>query len=215
MKIVVLSDLHYPQTCEDELKRIIVEERADKIIFLGDSVEEEDEVSSFLELIFLSRSGNGDESSKSNSDVLFVRGDDDSSLLPCKNSIKINLGKCNFTFLHGHQFDIGSESLTKNIASLLRRVNGRLPLLIYSIVARTRNRTKRSDFLILGHTHALEYFPRLRVACAGCLTNQVNLYNDRGYIVIEESTATFMKSDNLSLRLESLSQTKKRRIFQI
>jgi hypothetical protein len=35
----------------------------------------------------------------------------------------------------------------------------------------------------------LVFFPRLRVACAGCITTEKNIYNDRGYIVISEGEA--------------------------
>jgi predicted phosphodiesterase len=213
-KLLVLSDLHYPQIRQGEISRIVEKEEADEVVFLGDCVYQDDRVSEFLEIM---------DAIKSRSRVAaFIRGDEDSALLPSIKSFKISFCKRNFVFVHGHQFNFGSEGFTEKIVSLLQRANGTFPLFTYSVVAKVRERTQKDEFLILGHTHALQCFPRLRVACAGCLTNVAHLYHDRGYIVIEESSlgrgasSSMKRGYGVSLRLESLSPDNRgSRIFQL
>lgn len=218
-KVLVLSDLHYPEICKDEIPRIVdKEEEVDEVVFLGDNVVQDDRVSEFLEIV---------DRIKSRSKVSLIRGDEDSALLlPAAKSLKINFAKRDFVLIHGHQFNFGSEGLTEKIVSLLQRANRTFPLFSYSVVAKARERTGKYEFLILGHTHALQCFPRLRVACAGCLTEAPHLYKDRGYIVIEEESSSSSSTLNpssrktdssvVSLRLESLPPGKKRsKIFQL
>ena len=50
-----------------------------------------------------------------------------------------------------------------------------LPVLGFAIISKIRSRSFRT-YLILGHSHALRFFPELEVACAGCLTTEKNVY---------------------------------------
>jgi uncharacterized protein len=194
LKILVFSDIHYPLTNESELVRIMREERADKVIFLGDSVGETKYVSGFLEIVR--------EAGVASGELVFIKGDEDSDLLPCVRSVEFSVEGRSLIFVHGDQFNVGSEESTIRIASLLHKISRKLPVLAYAIVARTRGRgmIKQGGLLVVGHSHALAYFPRLRVACAGCLTTTGNIYNDRGYIVIEDS------GENLTLFIKSLGR---------
>jgi len=120
----VLSDLHYPEIRKDEISRIIKkEEEVGEVVFLGDCVVQDDRVSEFLEIV---------DRLMSKCKVSLIKGDEDSALLhPTIKSLKINFGKRDFVFIHGHQFNFGSEGLTENIVSLLQRANRTFPLLTY------------------------------------------------------------------------------------
>ena len=182
LRVLALSDIHYPLTDEASLCRIIDEEKADKVVFLGDCVKEDQDVPGFLDIV---------QGTRGSRDVVFIRGDEDSESLPSVNSFELYLGRNRFVFMHGNQFDVGTEGLTAKLASLLHKINGGLPALAYATVARTRTGAirKPTEHLLLGHCHALVYFPRLRVACTGCLTSAKNIYNDLGYVVIESDSA--------------------------
>lgn len=191
LRLVILSDIHFPYTDEDVLLDILLKEKdADKVIFLGDNVREDQDGPKFLDLI---------KRATDLKDVVFIRGNHDREAIPCISSLELILGGKKFTFIHGSQFKIGSDSSTNKFASTLKRINRKLPVLAFATVAKVRNRSKSGDYLILGHSHALAFFPRLGVACAGCFTNEKSFYNDRGYIVIESG------GTGLNLTLFSLS----------
>ncbi|HYB03461.1 MAG TPA: hypothetical protein VED17_03305 [Nitrososphaerales archaeon] len=61
-----------------------------------------------------------------------------------------------------------------------------MPVLGFAIISKIRSRSFRT-YLVLGHSHALKFFPKLKVGCAGCLTTEKNVYSDRGYLVIEKT----------------------------
>lgn len=198
MKLLVLSDLHYPATDMELVSRIIRnEEPLDKIIFLGDSVIEDRFVPEFLDIV--------KSVSTPVKDIVFIRGDDDSKLLPCVRSLQIKIGKDKYFFAHGNQFNIGSDKSTSDFALIPLKINRKLPLLGFALFARARTiRGHRGEHIVLGHTHGQAYFRRLKVACVGCLTSEKNLYNDLGYIVIDSSLA----NSNLTPKLitESLKE---------
>ncbi len=171
-KILVLSDVHYPLTDPDEILGIINDERPDKIIVVGDGARDVSYVEKFLAFLQTSSCKN----------CVLINGDSDASPSGAK-SLKLNLNGREFVFIHGHQFNVWSEGITKKVASLLKKLDPDLPVWAFAIWSRIKSRTK-SPYIILGHSHALKFFPRLRVASAGCLTTAKNVYNDRGYIVI-------------------------------
>lgn len=171
-KILVLSDLHYPNTEGEEILGIIAKEMPDKLVILGDCVQEARYAREFSELL----------QSSSCKDFVLIKGDGDDPIHALK-SLNLNLNGREFIFIHGHQYNLLSEVITKDVASTLKKLNKYLPVLAYATFSRIRLRN-RSTYLILGHSHALKFYPRLRVACAGCLTTRKNIYNDRGYIII-------------------------------
>jgi uncharacterized protein len=171
-KILVLSDVHYPRTDVKEILTIIRTELPDKMVILGDSVYEPSYFGEFKKLLQTSAC----------QDFAWITGDSDPNIAGVK-SLKLVLNGREFLFLHGHQFNVWSERFTKEVTSLMKKIHRRLPVLGFAASSRVRSKG-RSSYLILGHTHALNFYPRLKVACAGCLTTEKNLYNDRGYIVI-------------------------------
>ena len=173
-KILILSDIHYPLTNKNELLEIINRERPDKVIFLGDTIQKTVDIHDLDRLI----------ETTTCHDFSFIAGDEDPPLLSTE-SLDLTLSGRKFLFIHGFQFNLSSEDNTRKLAKTLRKIHKNLPVLGYSLISKIRSRSFRT-YLILGHSHALKFFPRLKVACAGCLTTEGNLYNDRGYLVLEE-----------------------------
>lgn len=204
LRLLILSDVHYPYTDEAVLLDILREEKnADKIIFLGDNVREDRNGPKFLDLI---------KKTKDLKDVVFIRGNHDGEAIPCVDSFKLILNGKKLTFMHGDQFKIGSEGSTHKFGSILKKIHRELPVLAFATVARIKHQNKSGEYLILGHSHALASFRRLRVVCVGCLTNEKSLYNEKGYVVIESEGSEF----NLSLiSLGSTSESPNTRVDHI
>ena len=116
------------------------------------------------------------------SDQTFISGDNDISV-PAFKSLNLDLNGRKFLFIHGHQFNIASEGFTKRLVRALKRINKKLPVVAYAAYSRMRSKN-RNCYIILGHSHTLGYFPRLKVATCGCLTTAQNVYNDHGYVSI-------------------------------
>jgi uncharacterized protein len=172
-KILILSDIHYPLTNKNELLEIINRERPDKVILLGDTIQKTNDVRDFDHLI----------QTATCHDFTFITGDEDPPHLGTE-SLNLNLSGRKFLFVHGFQFNLSSEDNTRKVAKTMRKIHKNLPVLGYALISKIRSRSF-GTYLILGHSHALKFFPRLKVACAGCLTTEGNLYNDRGYLVLE------------------------------
>jgi len=173
MRFLVLSDIHYPVTDKMELSNIIRQAKADKVVFLGDNVQDDRYVGEFLEVV----------RSAGCRDCTFLLGDEDAGI-PGKRYHEVTVGNRRLIFTHGNQFNISSEKSTKRFARALKKIHRLLPVLAFVVSAKVRTRTD-SGYLILGHSHALAFFPRLRVGCAGCLTTKKNVYSERGYIIVD------------------------------
>ena len=184
MKILVMSDTHYPITDTKQFLSIISQERPDKIIFLGDNVQNISYTEEFIRLVQASIC----------KDYVFIVGDDDISMKGEK-SLTLNLKGRKLIFIHGFQYNLSSEKNTYRIASAFRKINRDLPILGYAVLSKIKSRTNNT-YMILGHSHALKFFPRLKVACAGCLTTEKNLYNDRGYLIINAENDSVLLSVN-------------------
>jgi predicted phosphodiesterase len=160
--VMVISDLHYPYCDVDEVRRVVKEESPETVILLGDAVEEVKGFHDFKSSLGNVVHVNGDE------DV--IKGDDDVITL-------FNGGK-KFTMLHGHQ--LMNEEGEKWLAKILMKVNREIPPFLFCLGFRV----KMSGFLVLGHSHAMSYFPSLQCVNAGTMSLKRNLYNDRGYLLI-------------------------------
>ena len=183
MKVLVLSDIHYPHTDESGLIKIIKTEKPDKVVLLGDIINNRGYDKRFFRLI---EKLVGD-------DYYFVRGDEDRvNYGLSKLIIEIN-GK-RFLFAHGHRLQIVSDEPVEYVADKIKRINKNAPLLLYALVARLRNAFFNGE-IVLGHVHALRRFERLRVTCAGTLTSLENIYNDHGYVVIDNDGVRLVKLD--------------------
>ncbi|WP_338598484.1 metallophosphoesterase family protein [Sulfolobus tengchongensis] len=169
-KILILSDIHYPFCDVNEINEIIVNEKPSLIILLGDIiVSNEEDYRKFLSNL------------KIRKNIIYVKGDEDK----CRGDFDIirvkNNGKY-YTLLHGHQFV--NEEKEYSIANKLRKINEDIPPFLFCVFFRVMLRNFK-DTLVLGHSHALRYFKSIRCANAGTLTSLQNLYNDKGYVVID------------------------------
>src|ERR1700722_18313832 len=90
MKILVMSDTHYPITDTKQFLSIISQERPDKIIFLGDNVQNISYTEEFIQLVQTSIC----------KDYVFIVGDDDISMKGEK-SLALNLKGRKLIFIHG------------------------------------------------------------------------------------------------------------------
>ena len=172
MKILVLSDIHYPFTDVDAIKTAIKSESPDKLVLLGDTIEKAGTERDFQSLIPKSLGRN----------TYYVMGDEDK--IKAKYEIlRIKVGKRKFVFVHGHQFNIGSDRVTACIASAFKIFGSGLPLFAFSERARKKLRLT-DEYLVLGHTHGLKYFESIRTVCSGTMSELKGVYNDRGYVVI-------------------------------
>jgi predicted phosphodiesterase len=194
-RILVISDTHYPLTDEKEILGIIGRERPDKLIVLGDIAESPSYAQEFMQIL----------RSSSCKDQVFIRGDNDAQV-PALKSYKMNLDGRELVFIHGHQYNVVSERFTKRLAYFLKKFNRNLPVFGYALYSRVKSGSRRS-FIFLGHSHALVYFPRLRVASCGCQSSTQNVYNDRGYLTIESRDAR--------VELSVYSKTGTKKTFEI
>ncbi|HUI86578.1 MAG TPA: metallophosphoesterase family protein, partial [Nitrososphaerales archaeon] len=141
MRILALSDVHYPSTDKEDLASALRQAKADKVVFLGDTVEDRGRAEEFLEVV----------RSTGCWDYTFLQGDEDEGLLGEKYLEVTAAGK-RFIFTHGNQFNIHSDRLTRRIVRALKRIHHSLPVLAYVIRAKLGFRTD-SGYLILGHSH--------------------------------------------------------------
>ena len=173
MKILVLSDIHYPFTDTDAVKTAIKTEHPDKLILLGDTIENARDKKKFFNLI--------PKSLKKN--TYYIIGDED-KVRAKYEILKLKIGKEKFVFVHGHQFNIGSDRTTAYIAFAFKVFRKDLPLFAFSKRAREKLRLT-DEYLVLGHTHGLKYFKSIRTVCSGTMSSLKGVYNDRGYVVID------------------------------
>jgi len=195
-KILVISDVHYPTTDVQEILNVISREAPDKLIVLGDIGHGPENAKEFIRILQTSAC----------KDQVYISGDGDASV-PALKSFSLSLKGREFLFIHGHQFNVVSESFTKKMAGFLKKINRNLPVLAYATYSRIRSRN-RSTYIILGHSHALIYFPRLRVASSGCFTKEENVYNDRGCVSIAA-----VNENDVELRVNRLNGENK--IYEI
>ena len=164
-KVIVLSDIHYPHCDEGLILSIIRREDPDLVVLLGDIVTER--VEGYRE--FLKRLP---------SNTVYVKGDGD---IIDGDTEYLEVESCGkrFIMFHGHQ--LLNESTQSFLARSLKRVNYYLPVLGYCLLARLKF---PKGYLILGHSHALVNFKKIKCANAGTMSLIKNIYNDRGYLKI-------------------------------
>ncbi len=165
-KTLILSDLHYPHCDVKKVKEVVNSEDPDLIVLLGDAVEDKEGFD-----VLKASLGN----------VIHVNGDDD-VIRGDADVVRLESRGRNFTLLHGHQ--LMGEGGERRLAKLLMRFNRAIPPFLFCVGIRVKMRL--GGFLVLGHSHAMAYFPSLQCINAGTMSNKLNLYNDRGYVVISE-----------------------------
>ncbi|BBG25951.1 metallophosphoesterase family protein [Sulfuracidifex tepidarius] len=166
-KVLVISDLHYPYCDVEEVRGVVRRESPSLVVMLGDAVED---------------SRGFDTLKSSLGKVVHVNGDED-VIEGDVDVLSVSSRGRKFTLLHGHQ--LMNEDGEKLLAKFLMKVNSKIPPLLFCLGFRV----KMDGFLVLGHSHALVTFPSLQCMNAGTMSRKKNLYNDRGYVVIEKGEA--------------------------
>lgn len=172
MKILVMSDIHYPFTKDSDIKRIISKEKPEKLVLTGDIIVEPKLRKRFFDLI----------PKNLRKRTYFITGDED-RVKGDYEKLEITSGKRTLVFMHGHQFNIKSDKITAKIARAFKMINRDLPLFAFSLCARKRLHLK-DEYLFLGHTHGLRKFNMLKTTCCGTLSELKGVYSDRGYVII-------------------------------
>ncbi len=169
MRLLVLADVHYPNTDRDALERALSEDH-DAVVLLGDSVDRPDSLPELMELV-----------SSAGSQVVLVKGDNEARMgIPAQDAYELD--GLNVILLHGHAGDVLGEWFTKRVAKAASRLSRRLVLEAYAYRVRVRGR-----LAVVGHAHALGYSGRFRVVFAGSLSlpSPSRPFNEVGYAVIE------------------------------
>lgn len=176
-KILILSDVHYPYCDEKEVKKIVEKEKPQLLVLLGDIIVKEGvEYRNFLKELKAE-------------EVVYIKGDEDVIEGDTEYLDVVN-GNRKFVFFHGHQ--ILSESAQYSLAKILKKVNYYLPPLGFCTLARMFRRNF-SDYFILGHSHVLVNFRKLKCVNSGTLSLVRNLYNDRGYVKVVDGRVEIVR----------------------
>ncbi|QGA53681.1 metallophosphoesterase [Sulfolobus sp. E5-1-F] len=178
-KILVLSDIHYPHCNIEEINNIMLTEKPSLTVLLGDIiVSKGEDYRNFINNL------------KIRKNIIYIKGDED-KLKGDYDLIKIKNNGKRFILLHGHQYI--NERNEYSIAKILKKINDDIPPFLFCISFRILLRNFK-DTIILGHSHALRYFKAINCVNSGTLSNIVNLYNDRGYVVIENGNVRLVES---------------------
>ena len=148
MKVLVLSDIHYPFTDRTLLKKVISGEKPDKIVLLGDIIEKKGSDKRFFWEIEKLVGDN----------YYFLRGDEDKTDYGL-SSLILRLGKKEFLFMHGNKLQLMDDKRTGFLVKIIKKLDKRLPLFLFAAAARIRNSFFGGE-VVLGHAHALFRFRR-------------------------------------------------------
>ncbi len=181
MRILVLSDIHYPFSDEREILRIISKEKPSKIILNGDIIAKAGLLRRFFRLI----------PKRLRRNTYFINGDED-RVKGDYDVLRLRMGDARLVFIHGHQFNIKSDNVTANIARLFKIFGSSVPLFLFAFYARRRLHL-HGEYLFLGHSHGLKNFKSIRTVCCGTISNLRGVYNDRGYVVIDNGKVRIVK----------------------
>ncbi|AWR95906.1 metallophosphoesterase family protein [Acidianus brierleyi] len=168
---LILSDIHYPHCDVEKIVEILNKENPDLVVLLGDIiVEKENDYKKFLKELNYKRK------------IIYIRGDED-VINGDTDILFLNVKNRNYILLHGNQYF--NERAEYRFAKILKKINRNLPPLLFCLSFKILLRT--TDYLILGHSHALVKFDNIKCANAGTLSDNHNIYMDKGYIKIDNN----------------------------
>lgn len=195
MRVLVLSDIHYPYSNAKLIENIVRFAKADRIVVTGDAVVDKDRYEEFMRIF----SGLIDDKDK----IKIIRGDEDKIEIG-EEIYRETIDGRKFVFVHGHQFQILSEGTTEKLAIAGKRFIYQFPLVFHSVYARLSLRLT-DEYLIMGHSHALRYFRLLKTAYAGTLYEfGGSVYSEFGFIIIDNGEIKTFRIDRSSFNDGSL-----------
>lgn len=178
MKILIMSDIHYPFSYKSEIKETIKKEKPDKIVLTGDIIVRKEKYKEFFDIIPKNLRKN----------TYYITGDED-KVRGDYDKVALDVDGKRLVFIHGHQFNIKSDKVTARIARAFKLINRDLPLFIFSVYAKHKLGL-HNEYLFLGHTHGLRKFKSINVTCCGTFSNLKGVYSDRGYVTIDNGVIT-------------------------
>lgn len=218
MKLLILSDIHYPQPYSMLYKEIIKREKPDNLVILGDAVEptSEREILSLQKRFIKELSSAfpldkvvylvGDNDYEGNKEVLrFLSG------VGFMNHNSFTYGKGNMFFFHGNvelgiaKGNMGKSHTYEDIGQKSMRALG--PFLhwgapkLVNMIARRHYRIKSDTYLFLGHLHLMRRLGDRTVFC-GTLRNKRIVYDLKealGYVTVKHRNFVVASSDDIKL----------------
>lgn len=210
MKLLIISDVHYPVGSISEIKRIIAKERPDNLALLGDNIDGPNAVSLYKKFM------SGIAASFPAGKTILMLGDGDyllhdkkDQILRYANSLKtmnrehLTYRKGNMVFSHGNvERSRRLEGIGKRIVlfSVSKRVHGYIPFLV-GLLARISLRVRRGDYLFLGHLHLLGKSTINRTTFCGTLNRRARFFADRslGYVVVKHEGFIVQSMDDIKV----------------
>lgn len=211
MRLLILSDVHYPIGSMDEVKKIIRKTNPDDVAFLGDNIDPrngEDAVAVYRRFVALisgvfpiSRTilmlGDGDYlfQGKKGAVLRYVNS------LKTANADHLVYRKGNMVFSHGNvERSRHLERMGKSIVefSVSRRIHRIIPVLV-AFWARMSLHARRGDYLFLGHIHFLGKSEINRTTFCGTLNRNASYFAEEslGYVIVEHEHFTLDSMDSI------------------
>ncbi len=204
MKLLILSDVHYPNSNNTAFS-IIKKENPDNLILLGDTIDNSKSDKTIVELYELFF--NDLKTIIPINLVYAIVGDNDYSLLNREkilgflnnlnlaNSNKFFIKKGNMTFFHGNiETSLKQESFGKQILQKSKPIKLDIfAISILSLLIRIKFKISPFNYLFFGHLHYLGQITKKTFVC-GTLSENKIIYEKQksyGYIIIEHENFIF------------------------
>lgn len=197
----MLSDIHYPTGISDACFDVVVRERPDIVVLLGDMVVGRGERLLHNMKEFLGRYPHptsrsvflvGDNEFRGCREVLRLIGG-----LPKLNRDPFRYVFGNMFFTHGNVEGWGGFSgVLEELGGLAARLTKPLAPRLVARLARTMNGLDGGMFAFLGHIHFLGYLEEARTVFCGTFSTRKIVYGPEeslGYVVVEHSEKGFVE----------------------
>ncbi len=213
MKILVISDLHFPLPYSGLYAKVIKKERPDVVVLLGDVVAPSSPSSA---VAFYKRFVKGYKKVFDTSKTVFLLGDNEGRCvdysinkevssfldkLPKLNKDLLTYKYKNLFFFHGNiEHSFSQERSGYLIVKILTRIHEALFPFVLSSVIRYRFGLSRNEILFIGHIHYLGKVGK-NIFC-GTFNKEKKIYNEEkslGYVTIVDRGGKEIKAGDVSL----------------
>ncbi len=204
MKLLILSDVHYPNSNNDAFS-IIKNEKPNNLLLLGDTIDNSKSNKTILELykIFFNKL----KTLLPINSVYAIVGDNDYSLsnekkildflnsLDLANKNKFFIKKGNMVFFHGNlETSLKQESIGRQMLQTSKTLKlDKIAIFFLSLLIRIKLKAPFSKYLFFGHLHYLGKIPPKTFVC-GTLSKEKIIYEKQksyGYVIVEHENFIF------------------------
>ncbi len=199
MKTLVLSDIHYPSAGISTVRRIIIKEKPDYVVLLGDIVEDrklhKEFARQYKKVFPIEKTayllGDNDY------DAAFFNGIGSMN----KNMLEFSIG--NMVFMHGNiGYSRKLERMGLEIGkSMYKWKKFAFPFFVGLFFRVRKGLIKK--YLFLGHVHVLKKFPIIRTTFCGTLKDKRIIYGKNeslGYVVIMHNKSFITSGNGIKLK---------------